>query len=152
MIRSQIMKAGLSVVALMLLLSSGPALQAGVSKDAASKYLKDVQTGNPGLKSVGKITFGPGGLLVVADPAKATITVIDTHDAGPLQKLEQKVPQIDVAVAASLRRPRQARSAIRSSHQPAVGPSRPARPCLRTRRYSQAPCRPTGRADTSADG
>ncbi|QDT87263.1 hypothetical protein [Gimesia chilikensis] len=102
MIRSRIMKAGLSVVALMLLLSSGPALQAGVSKDAASKYLKDVQTGNPGLKSVGKITFGPGGLLVVADPAKATITVIDTHDAGPLQKLEQKVPQIDVAVAASL--------------------------------------------------
>ena len=102
MIRSRIMKAGLSVLTLMLLLSSGPALQAGVSKDAASKYLKNVQSGNPGLKSVGKITFGPGGLLVVADPAKATITVIDTHDTGALQKLEQKVPGIDVAVAASL--------------------------------------------------
>ncbi|MFH1300524.1 MAG: hypothetical protein ABIK07_05645 [Planctomycetota bacterium] len=102
MIRSQIMKAGVSVVALMLLLTGGQTAHAGVTKDAASKYLKNVQQGNPGFKSVGKITFGPGGLLVVADPAKATITVIDTHDVGPLKKLEQKVPQIDIAVAASL--------------------------------------------------
>lgn len=101
MIRSRIRKAGVGLVALMLL-TCGPALQAGVSEDAASKYLKDVQHGNPDFKSIGKMTFGPGGLLVVADPAKATITVIDTHDHGPLQKLEKKVPQIDIAVAASM--------------------------------------------------
>lgn len=102
MIRSRLMKGTVSLLALMLLLAGDPLLQAGVTKDAASKYLKDVQKGNPDFKSVGKITFGPGGLLVVADPAKATITVIDTHDVGPLKKLEQKVPKVDVAVASSL--------------------------------------------------
>ncbi|MCA9007241.1 MAG: hypothetical protein KDA70_18365, partial [Planctomycetaceae bacterium] len=96
------MKVTVSLLTLMLLLTGDPLLQAGVTKDAASKYLKDVQKGNPDFKSVGKITFGPGGLLVVADPAKATITVIDTHDVGPLKKLEQKVPKVDVAVASSL--------------------------------------------------
>tara|TARA_R110000868_G_scaffold411781_1_gene710242 strand:- start:57554 stop:58693 length:1140 start_codon:yes stop_codon:yes gene_type:complete len=96
------MKGTVSILALMLLLTGDPLLQAGVTKEAASKYLKDVQKGNPDFKSVGKITFGPGGLLVVADPAKATITVIDTHDVGPLKKLEQKVSKVDVAVASSL--------------------------------------------------
>ena len=102
MIRSQIKQAGVSVITLILLLAGGMAVEAGVTNDAASKYLKNVQKGNPDLKSVGKITFGPGGLLVVADPAKATITVIDTHDLGPLKKLEKKIPKIDLAVAASL--------------------------------------------------
>ena len=102
MIRSRLMKGTVSILALMLLLTGDPLLQAGVTKDAASKYLKDVQKGNPNFKSVGKITFGPGGLLVVADPAKATITVIDTHDVGPMKKLEQKIPKVDVAVASSL--------------------------------------------------
>ncbi|HCO26154.1 MAG: hypothetical protein CME31_26755 [Gimesia sp.] len=102
MIRSRLMKGTVSILALMLLLAGDPLLQAGVTKEAASKYLKDVQKGNPDFKSVGKITFGPGGLLVVADPAKATITVIDTHDVGPLKKLEQKVSKVDVAVASSL--------------------------------------------------
>ena len=100
--RSRIMNAGVGIVALMLLLTGRPTIQAGVTKDAASKYLNNVQKGNPGFKSVGKITFGPGGLLVVADPAKATITVIDTHDVGPLKKLEKKIPKIDVAAAASM--------------------------------------------------
>jgi len=102
MIRSQIRQTVVSVMTLMLLLTGGTAVDAGVTKNAASKYLKNVQKGNPDLKSVGKITFGPGGLLVVADPAKATITVIDTHDLGPLKKLEKKVPKIDLAVAASM--------------------------------------------------
>lgn len=101
MIRSQIRQAVLSVVALMLL-TGGTTVDAGITKDAASKYLKNVQSGNPEFKSIGKITFGPGGLLVVADPAKATITVIDTHDVGPLKKLAKKVPNIDAAVAASM--------------------------------------------------
>ncbi|QDT95515.1 hypothetical protein [Gimesia aquarii] len=102
MIRSRIMKAGVPIVALLLLLTGSQMAQAGVTKDAASKYLKNVQKGNPDFKSVGKITFGPSGLLVVADPAKATVTVIDTHDLGPLKKLEKKIPKIDVAVAASM--------------------------------------------------
>ncbi|QDU08247.1 hypothetical protein [Gimesia aquarii] len=102
MIRSRIMKAGAPIVALLLLLTGSQMAQAGVTKDAASKYLKKVQKGNPDFKSVGKITFGPSGLLVVADPAKATVTVIDTHDLGPLKKLEKKIPKIDVAVAASM--------------------------------------------------
>ncbi len=102
MIRSRIMKAGVSIMAFMLLLTGSQMAPAGVTKDAASKYLKNVQKGNPDFKSVGKITFGPSGLLVVADPAKATVTVIDTHDLGPLKKLEKKIPKIDVAVAASM--------------------------------------------------
>lgn len=102
MIRSRIMKAGVSIMAFMLLLTGSQTAPAGVTKDAASKYLKNVQKGNPDFKSVGKITFGPSGLLVVADPAKATVTVIDTHDLGPLKKLEKKIPKIDVAVAASM--------------------------------------------------
>ncbi|WP_298868975.1 hypothetical protein [uncultured Gimesia sp.] len=102
MIRSQIRQMGVGVMALMLLLTGGMAVDAGVTKDGASKYLKNVQKGNPNLKSVGKITFGPGGLLVVADPAKATITVIDTHDLGPMKKLTKKISKIDVAVAASM--------------------------------------------------
>lgn len=102
MIRSQIIKASLGLGALLLLLAGGQVTEAGVTKDAAHKYLKNVQKGNPNFKSIGKMTFGPGGLLVVADPANSTITVIDTHDLGPMKKLEKKVPKIDVVVAASL--------------------------------------------------
>lgn len=102
MIRSRMMKASLGLTVLLLLLTGGQVSEAGVTKDAANKYLKNVQKGNPNFKSVGKIAFGPGGLLVVADPAKSTITVIDTHDVGPMKKLEKKFPKIDVAVAASL--------------------------------------------------
>ncbi len=45
MIRSRIVKAGVSMVAVMLLLTGGQTIQAGVTQDAGSKYLDNVQKG-----------------------------------------------------------------------------------------------------------
>ncbi len=68
----------------------------------AEGILKNIQTGNPKIKRIGKISFGPSGLLVVADPNNAAVVVIDTQDLGPVQKLKVTVKQIDLLVAGSM--------------------------------------------------
>jgi len=62
-----------------------------------------MQTGNPGLKSIGPLAFGPDGVLFAADTLSATIVALDTGDTtagSETAKLE--VEGIDQKVAALL--------------------------------------------------
>ena len=72
------------------------------AKSAADAYLKNVQKGDLSLRSVGRMSFGPNGLLLVADPSSAAVVAIDTGDTGPVKKLKRRLDDIDGVVAASL--------------------------------------------------
>ena len=71
-----------------LMLASQPQCFAAPSKGGASVYLGNAKVGNPGLKSIGRISFGPDSLLLVAEPSTASIVAIDTRDRGPVKKLK----------------------------------------------------------------
>jgi hypothetical protein len=42
-----------------------------------------LEVGTPAIESIGPITFGPAGILFVADNVTATVTAIDLGDTGP---------------------------------------------------------------------
>lgn len=88
---------------LLLLTLFTPVLLRAESKPAASWFSKPV-TGKVELSSIGKIAFGPGGMLLVSDPKSASIVAVDTGDVGPVQKLAQRVDDIEgrLAKAASV--------------------------------------------------
>ena len=97
--------AALVVCALLAVNRSQVAFAAAGAKSAADSFLKDTQKGDPKLKSIGTITFGPQGLLLVSEPTAASIVAIDTGDTGPVQKLKQKVDDVAGHVAARLGAP-----------------------------------------------
>ncbi len=71
----------------------------------AASHLKDPATGDPKFRSVGAMSFGPGGLLLVAEPRHAAIVAIETGDTGPVQKLKQRVDNVGALLAARLGAP-----------------------------------------------
>ena len=74
---------------------AGAALVAALTTNlTAASHLKDAATGDPKLRSVGAMSFGPGGLLLVAEPRHAAIVAIETGDTGPVQKLKQRVDNV----------------------------------------------------------
>lgn len=77
---------------------------AGKSASAAS-FLKNPQHGGLKLTSVGALSFGPNGLLLVAEPRNASILAIDTEDAGPVHRLKQRVDNINALVEGELGAP-----------------------------------------------
>lgn len=68
------------------------------SKPAAS-FFKTPSSGKVELASVGKIAFGPAGMLLVSDPKSTAIVAIDTGDAGPVEKLSKRVDDIESVLA-----------------------------------------------------
>lgn len=70
-----------------LLLNLPPAIAAN---PPASRWTEGFASGNPPLKSISQLAFGPEGILFVADSKAAAIVAIDTGDripepVGPLQ-------------------------------------------------------------------
>jgi hypothetical protein len=96
----------LTVGLLALLVSTYPgnseSSHAAAPKKAAPKYIDNVQLGNPGFKRIGRLGFGPDGLLLVADPAAAAVVAIDTGDTGPVRKLAKKVTNVDELIAGAM--------------------------------------------------
>lgn len=85
---------------------AGAAIFAALSTNLlAASHLKDAATGDPKLRSVGAMSFGPGGLLLVTEPRHAAIVAIETGDTGPVQKLKQKVSDVNALLAARLGAP-----------------------------------------------
>lgn len=68
------------------------------TKSASSYFAKPV-TGKVELSSIGKIAFGPGGMLLISDPKSASIVAVDTGDAGPVQRLGKRVDDIEAVLA-----------------------------------------------------
>ena len=68
----------------------------------AQAGLKDgMEEGNPGLKSVGALTFGPEGILFVADPKGARVCAIDLGDHKKSSSVAS-IKNVDQKVAAAL--------------------------------------------------
>lgn len=66
---------------------------------SASSFFKEPATGKVELASVGKIAFGPAGMLLVSDPRSTSVVAIDTGDAGPVEKLAKRVDDIESVLA-----------------------------------------------------
>lgn len=62
-----------------------------------------LQVGTPEIASVGPITFGPDGILFVADNVRATVVAIDVADAGdPTEPDAFELDDLDTRLAAFL--------------------------------------------------
>ncbi len=87
-----------------LILTISAIAMMGVADEArpASFYLKSPQKSGLVLKSAGKISFGPAGLLLVSDPASASVVAIDTTDIGPVESLSKKVENVEEVIASAL--------------------------------------------------
>lgn len=84
--------------------STGAPIEATLTRvaDSASPYLAKAETGDPGLKSISRIAFGPQGLLLLADPRAAAVVAVDTGDVKPVATLNKAIEDIDRKVAAAL--------------------------------------------------
>lgn len=80
-------------------LSCGFVLNARSADEPAAAYFKDPAKGKVEFASIGKIAFGPGGMLLVSDPRSASVVAIDTGDAGPVKRLEKRVDEIESVLA-----------------------------------------------------
>ena len=52
---------------------------------AADAYLKNVQKGDLNLRGVGRMSFGPNGLLLVTEPGSASVVAIDAIESFPVR-------------------------------------------------------------------
>jgi len=88
------MKTSFALSILFLSLALAP-----VAASDARSYLDDPQSGELELKSIGKIGFGPAGLLLISDPRAAAVIAVDSGDTGPREKLSTSVENVEAALA-----------------------------------------------------
>ena len=70
---------------------------------ASAALLESPQTGGLQVQSLSSLSFGPEGLLLVAEPASASVVAIQTGDAGPkTERLAKPVADIGAQIAAGL--------------------------------------------------
>lgn len=73
-------------------------LQAGAVA-ASTTLLKNAQTGGLKLSAAGALSFGPDGLLVIAESRMGSVVAVQTGDVGPVQKLKQRVDKVPGLIA-----------------------------------------------------
>ena len=89
-----------SVLAILLLcVFSFPAAH-GQSK---ADLFKNPQTGDLSFSSLGRLAFGPDGLLLASDPRSASIVAVQTGDLGPTASLAKKIDNINATLAGFLK-------------------------------------------------
>jgi hypothetical protein len=67
-----------------------------------AELLKDAATSGLSVKTLSTLSFGPDGLLIIADPASASVTAIETGDTGPIESLKQPVRDVTSIIAGGL--------------------------------------------------
>ncbi len=72
-----------------------------VAEDTVA-ILANVQQGDAEISRIGRMSFAPGGVLLVADIGSASIVAIETGDIGPVKKLKERVNDVDKKIAAAL--------------------------------------------------
>ena len=72
-----------------------------VTKDSLA-MLANVQQGDTDITRIGRMSFAPQGVLLVADIGSASVVAIDTQDTGPVKKLKERVNDVDKKIAAAL--------------------------------------------------
>lgn len=85
----------------MAIVAAGLVILANTNKSAGTK--DGFVNGNPEIKSVSALAFGPNGILFVGDSKSATVFAIDTKDVEKVDKATQiDVKKIDQKIATAL--------------------------------------------------
>ncbi len=78
------------------------AVQTNFAAETSKPILADVQTGTVTIKRIGRMSFAPNGVLLIADIGSGAVVAIETGDAGPVSKLKSRVNDVDKKIAAAL--------------------------------------------------
>jgi hypothetical protein len=70
---------------------------------SATDHLKNPLKADPALKSIGPLSFGPGGLLLIAEPGAAAIIGVETGDTAALAKLAKPIDDASALMAGVLK-------------------------------------------------
>jgi hypothetical protein len=72
---------------------------------AQTNPMRDANVGNPAIKSVEAISFGPGGMLLVGDGKGSQVVAIDTGDTTPIRWTRTEIANIKEELAGRLGAP-----------------------------------------------
>jgi len=89
-----------ALLAITVYFSQAPSADA-ITKDSDT-IMANVQEGDTDIARIGRMSFAPNGVLLVADIGSASIVAIDTGDAGPVKKLKERVNDVDKKIGAAL--------------------------------------------------
>lgn len=78
------------------------AVQTNFAAETSKPILADVQTGTVTIKRIGRMSFAPNGVLLIADIGSGAVVAIETGDAGPVSKLKSRVNDVDKKIATAL--------------------------------------------------
>ena len=78
------------------------AVQTNFAAETSKPILADVQTGTVTIKRIGRMSFAPNGVLLIADIGSGAVVAIETGDTGPVKKLKSRVNDVDKKLAAAL--------------------------------------------------
>jgi hypothetical protein len=78
------------------------AIETNFAAEASKPILADVQTGTVAIKRIGRMSFAPNGVLLIADIGSGAVVAIETGDTGPVKKLKSRVNDVDKKIAAAL--------------------------------------------------
>ncbi len=88
-------------IAILLLAVAGSFLLAMNKKSSGLR--EGMESGDPGIKSISAMAFGPDGILFIGDSRNATVYAIDTKDNTKVEKAAAlEVKKIDQKIAAAL--------------------------------------------------
>jgi len=79
-----------------------PAFQTDIAAETSKSILADVQTGTVTIKRIGRMSFAPNGVLLIADIGSGAVIAIETGDTGPVKKLKSRVNDVDKKIATAL--------------------------------------------------
>lgn len=78
------------------------AVETNFAAETSKPILADVQTGTVTIKRIGRMSFAPNGVLLIADIGSGAVVAIETGDAGPVNKLKSRVNDVDKKIATAL--------------------------------------------------
>ncbi|MBT7919212.1 MAG: hypothetical protein HN617_16890 [Planctomycetaceae bacterium] len=79
-----------------------PGSQTDLAAETSKPILADVQTGTVSIKRIGRMSFAPNGVLLIADIGSGAVVAIETGDTGPVKKLKSRVNDVDKKIATAL--------------------------------------------------
>jgi hypothetical protein len=79
-----------------------PSLRTDLAAETSKSILADVQTGSVTIKRIGRMSFAPNGVLLIADIGSGAVVAIETGDTGPVKKLKTRVNDVDKKIATAL--------------------------------------------------
>ena len=79
-----------------------PTSPTDLAAETSKSILADVQTGAVTIKRIGRMSFAPNGVLLIADIGSGAVVAIETGETGPVSKLKSRVNDVDKKIASAL--------------------------------------------------